>query len=389
MDSKAGFIAVFRREWIRIAHSKVCWWGIFGISIIALVVFICMMNSGLPSKIPIAVVDLDNTSTSRALIRQLDAFSKTDIKYKSLSFREARLLMERNAIYAILSIPENFARDAASGNQPLLVYYTNNAFFINGSLVFQDLKIITTLASASVGLQIGTAKGYTEGQLKPVLQPIAVEAHPLNNPWLNYSIYLNNVILPGILQIVILMFTISAFGSEIKSGTSRYLIALSENSTCKMMIGKLLPYTIIYIGLSLLYMSVLYKYSAFPLNSGFMPMFLNYICLILASQGLGVILLGIFHNYRFSISVGCLIGVLSIPISGFTYPVGAMSNIIQALCNLFPLRHFFLIYAAQGLNGYPIGYSAYHYAILLVFFALSILLWKRIRHAAEEGIYRP
>ncbi|MDR0825371.1 MAG: ABC transporter permease, partial [Prevotella sp.] len=127
MNSETGILAIFKREWIRVASSKICIWGIFVALFLSTFILMWMMNSGLPSRIPIAVVDLDNTTTSRALIRQLDAFEKTDIKYKSLSFKDARHQMERMEIYAILTIPEDFTKDAISGNRPKLVYYTNNA----------------------------------------------------------------------------------------------------------------------------------------------------------------------------------------------------------------------------------------------------------------------
>ncbi|NDV94721.1 ABC transporter permease [Dysgonomonas sp. 521] len=380
-------IEIFKREWMRIATSKICIWGIFVAPLLTMLFLMWMMNSGLPSRIPIAVVDLDNTTTTRALVRQLDAFEKTDIKYKSLSFNEARHQMERMEIYAVLTIPKDFTKDAISGNRPKLVYYTNNAFLISGSLLFQDLKTISTLASAAVGLQTAEAKGYTVNQIMPILQPITIDAHPIGNPWLNYSVYLNNVLLPGILQLIILMFTVSAFGSEIKAGNGRKLLAMGNNSITKVIVGKLLPYTIIYIGIALFYMVILYYYNRFPLHNGFWPMFLNYLCLILAAQGGGVILFGVFRNYRLALSIASLIGMVSFSITGFSFSTLAMDGSLSALSNFFPLRHFFLIYIDQALNGIPIGYSMYQYAALLAFVLLSIFFWGVIKRVLNDNAY--
>jgi ABC-2 type transport system permease protein len=346
-----------------------------------------MMDSGLPSRIPIAVVDLDNTATSRSLIRQLDAFEKTNIKYKSLSFKEARHQMERMEVYAVLTIPQDFSKDAISGNRPKLVYYTNNAFLISGSLLFQDLKTISTLASAAVGLQTAEAKGFTENQIMPILQPITIDTHPIGNPWLNYSVYLNNVIMPGILQLIILMFTVSAFGSEIKSHTGRRLMEMGNGSILKVVIGKLLPYTVIYLLIALLFISVLYYYNRFPLHGGFWPMFFNYLCLILAAQGVGIILLGIFRNYRLALSIASLIGMVSFSITGFSFSTLAMDGSLSALSNFFPLRHFFLIYIDQALNGIAVGYSLYQYAALLCFVVLSIFFMGVLRKMLTADIY--
>jgi ABC-2 type transport system permease protein len=352
-----------------------------------MIILLGMMRNGLPQQIPIAVVDYDNSSTSRTLIRQLDAFPKTNVKFKSLSFREARIKMEKMEIFAILTIPKDFAREAVSGDRPKLVYYTNNSFLISGSLLFQDLKIISTLAAASVGLQTGVAKGYTEGQLMPIVRPISVEAHPLGNPWLNYSVYLNNMFLPGILQLIVMIFTISGFGAEVKSGNGRKLLRMSGSSIFRTIAGKLLPYTILYTIIALLMTSVLYHYNGFPLNSGFLPMFFGYFLLIIASQGFGLILLAAFKNYRFSVSIACLVCMIAFSLSGFSFPGQAMHPSLYALSFILPLKHFFLIYVDQALNGISIGYSMYHYAALLGFLFLSVFFFGRIRKFLERNVY--
>ncbi|MDH6354842.1 ABC-2 type transport system permease protein [Dysgonomonas sp. PH5-45] len=387
MNTKTGIWAIAKREFRRMASSKICIWGIVFAPIFSLCLLIYMMNAGLPTKIPIAVVDLDNSSTSRALARQLDAFAKTDIAFKSLSFREAREQMERWEVYAVLTIPRDFSKDATSGAQPKLVFYTNNAFLISGSLLFQDLKTACVLASASVGLKTAEAKGITESQIMPVLQPITVESHALSNPWLNYSLYLNNMVLPGILQLIVLMFTVSALGCEVKAGEGSKLMNMGGNSIWKVMCGKLLPYTAVYMLIALLFMSILYFYNHFPLNNGFVPMLAGYFALIIATQALGVILLGIFPNYRLALSTASLIGILTFSLTGFSFPIQAMDSCLYAISHLLPLRHFFRIYVDQALNGLTIGYSAYSYAILLCFVLLSFLFYGRIKDFLSENKY--
>lgn len=387
MSLQTGFRVVFIRECKRIISSKICIWGMIIAPLLTFAILMYMMSAGLPTKIPVAVVDLDNSSTSRALVRQLDAFAKTDIKFKSLSFKEARIAMERAEVYGIFTIPEDFAKDAVSGNRPKIVFYTNNAFLISGSLLFQDMKMISVLASASVGLKMGEAKGYTQGELMPVLQPISIEAHVIGNPMLNYSVYLNNVLTPGILFLILAMFTISALGSEVKSGTGRQLLDLSGGSIVKAVFGKLLPYTALFLILSLFFMSVLYGYNHFPLHSGFWPMCAAYLCLILSAQGFGLILLAVFPNYRLALSSASLLGMISFSITGFSFASMAMSPILYGLSFLFPLRHFFLIYVDLALNGIPLGYSAYHYAGLLGFFLVGLLLMGRIRRFLYENVY--
>lgn len=387
MNESRGFWVVFKREWRNIFSSKICIWGMIVAPLLSFGIMMYMMHTGLPTKIPIAVVDLDDTSTSRGLIRQLDAFSKTNIKFKSLSFNEARTAMERAQVYGVFTIPKDFTKDALSGNRPKIVFYTNNAFLISGSLLFQDMKTISVLASASVGLQMGQAKGYTQGQLMPMLQPIVIDSHPIGNPWLNYSVYLNNVIIPGVLFLILTMFTISAFGSEVKLGKGQEVLELAGGSKTTAILGKILPYTIIFSVLYLFIMSVLYGYNHYPLHSGIFPMILNYFCLILSAQGFGLILLAVFPNYRLALSSASLIGMISFSISGFSFASAAMDPTLYGLSYLFPLRHFFIVYVDQALNGIPLGYSMSHYAVLLGFFLVGLLCIGKIGRFLQENVY--
>lgn len=343
------------------------------VPVLSAAILMYMMQSGLPQKIPIAVVDLDNTSTTRTLIRQLDAFSKTDIKFKSLSFREARLRMESTEIYAILYIPRNFTRDAISGQQPKLVFYTDNAFYVSGNLLFQDLKTIGMLASASVGLKTALAKGFTEKQVMPILQPITVESHPLGNPWVNYSICLNTSLIPAIFQLLLFMFTVSAFGSEVKSGTGKKLMEMGNNNYFTVILGKTIPYTIIFLLLSLLMIALMYWYQNFPLQTGFWPVYLDYFLLIIASQGVGLIMVGVFQNYRMALSIASLFGMLAFSITGFSFPTEAMSPVLQAISNLFPMRHFFLISSSQALDGYRLSLMTFNIIALMCFAFVGLL----------------
>ena len=51
----------------------------------------------------------------------------------------------------------------------------------------------------------------------------------------------------------------------------------------------------------------------------------------------------------------------------------AMDTILQKLCVVFPLRHYYLLYVNQALNGYSIVY-VWHSVLALAIFALLPLL---------------
>lgn len=163
---KTGFIPVFIRECKRIASSKVYIWGVFLSNIIALATLVYLMHAGVPTRLPVAVVDLDNTATTRALIQKLDGLQRSDVKYNLGSFQEATALMDVNKVYAIFVIPENFTADMFKGKKPKLSYYSNMAYKVGASLMSQDLQTIGVLASSVVEQQMAAQKDMVQRRLQ-------------------------------------------------------------------------------------------------------------------------------------------------------------------------------------------------------------------------------
>ena len=141
--------------------------------------------------------------------------------------------------------------------------------------------------------------------------------------------------------------------------------------------------------MSAFYNVYLYGFLHFPCNSGIMPMILASFCFVLASQGCGVVMIGTFPSLRLGLSFASLWGVISVSISGFSFPVMAMSPVFQGLSIRFPLRHYFLIYVDQALNGYSMAYSWNNYVALLVFMVLPFLVVKRLKNALIYSKYMP
>lgn len=357
--------------------------------LICLVFFVSLMREGLPTDLPIAVVDQDQSATSRNLIRQLDAFEQTQVVFQTRSFDQARREMQAGKVYGIFYIPANFAVEATAGKQPTLSFYTNGTYLIAASLLFRDMKTLSVLAGAAVGLQTGQAKGLTEAQIMGQLQPIVIDTHPLGNPWLNYSVYLNNTLLPGVIQLMVFLVTVFSIGMEIKYATSRQWLGMGNDSIAVALLGKLAPHTVIFTLMGFLYCAVLYGFNAFPLQSGWGPMLAAMFLLVLASQAMGVFMIGVLPTPRLGLSFASLFGMISFSIVGFSYPVLSMDPTLQGLTLLFPLRHYFLIYIDQALNGRDLYYTWMEYAWLLGFLVLPFLIARNLKKALLYFEYLP
>ena len=295
---------VMVRECHRLVSRPLYLFCMVGAPLFCYVFFTTLMSSGLPTNMPVGIVDQDQTSTTRQLVRNLDAFEQTAVVAHYPTFNEARTAMQRGEIYGFFYIPEGTTANAQAQRQPTVSFYTNNTLLIAGSLLFKDMKTMGELASAAVGQATLLAKGATEDQAVALLQPIVIDTHPLNNPWINYSVYLNNTFMPGVLMLLIFMITVFSIGVEIKERTARQWMRMSNNSIWIALAGKLLPHTAVFFLMGICYNVYLYGFLDFPCNSGILPMLFATLCLVLASQSMGILMIGTLPTLRLGVVSG-------------------------------------------------------------------------------------
>ena len=284
------YLKVMRREILRIATKPMYLFCMVIAPLFCFLFFTTLMENGLPTNLPAGVVDLDNTATTRNIIRNLDAFQQTQIVAHYPSVTEARQAVQRGEIYSFYYIPKGTTEEALASRQPKVSFYVNYSYLIAGSLLYKDQRTMSELASAAVGQATLLAKGATEDQALAFLQPVVISTHALNNPWLNYSVYLCNTLFPGILMLLIFLTTVYTIGTELKEKTSKELMQLADNSIVTALVGKLIPQTVTFFIMATFYNVYLYGFLHYPCHSGIFPMLLAGLLLVLASQAFGVFL---------------------------------------------------------------------------------------------------
>ena len=376
---------VARREWKRmLSHPVYLLSSIFAM-LFCYLFFLTMMSEGLPQQLPIGIVDGDNSSMSRTLERNLNASPQMEIAAKYSSFTEARKEMQEGRIYAIVDIAPGFQADLLANRQPAITFYVNDAYLVAGSLAYKELTYISELMSGFILQQSLQARGITgEENLMPILQPISVDTHQIGNPYTNYSVYLSNVLLPGVLQLLIIMFTIYAIGVEIKQNTTREWLATGNESIMAALTGKVLPHTLLFTLLGLIGLFLLYGVMGFPMNGSIAWISLAMFLFVIAHQSIGIFIIVLFQRLRDSISVGVFYGLLSFTFAGFTFPIEAMPRGVQVFSWAFPIRYFFKIYVNEALNGAEIGYSLIYFAGMLAFLLLPLLMYVRLKNTIVE-----
>ncbi len=351
--------------------------------------FTTMMNEGQPQEMPVGVVDNDDTSTSRALVRKLDSFQSSHVVAHYPNINEARNAIQENKIYAFLYIPKGTTDAMLSARQPKISFYYSQASLTSGALLYRDLKTVATLGSAAVGQATMRAKGFTDKQIATFLQPISIDLHMIGNPWASYNLYLSTMLIPGILMLFMFLITTYSLGTELKFNTSKEWLSMADNNIIVALTGKLLPQFLIFLSIFYVYMYYVFGYLDFPHPGGVWIMLILGLLAVMASIGFGIFAYGLMPSLRMSMSVCSLWGMLSFTTSGATFPVFAMHPAIEAIAQLFPLRHYYMIYQICIFNGFPFVDAWFNFMALAIFAALPFFVLLKIKRSMLEYVYIP
>lgn len=353
------------------------------------VFFTSIMDSGQPQNMPIGIVDMDNTSTTRKLSRLIDAFQSSEVVAHYPTVDAARKAIQRNEIYGFIYFPQGMTDKLLSGRQPRMSVYFSNTALLAGSLLYKEMKTMCTLASAAVGQATLTAKGATPRQTAAFLQPIKLDTHNIGNPWVNYNIYLSVMLVPTCLMLFIFLLTAYSLGTEIKFGTHNEWMELADGSIFKAVISKMIPQTIVYLLVMYICMAYMFGVLHFPAPGGIGRLLLLGFLAVVSAQGFGLFIFGSIPSLRMAMSVSSLWGVLSFSMVGTAFPIFAMDAPLQTLAWLFPMRHYYLIYQLCIFNTYPLVNVWVNILALIGFALLPLLVIKRMGKAFREFGYQP
>ena len=357
--------------------------------LMTMVFFTTLMDDGLPTEMPIGVVNLDNTSTSRSLIQRLDAFQMSRVVAHYPSVNEARHAIQENQIYAFMLIPKGTTDQLLASRQPKISFYYSYTTLASGALLMRDLKTISTLGSASVGQATMRAKGFTDAQIQAFLQPIRLDLHQIANPWTNYNAYLSTMLVPGMMMLFIFLISAYSLGTELKFNTSKEWMARANNRGVVAIIGKFLPQTLIWLALVYSYEFYVFYVLHFPHEGSPWMLILLGLMQVLSAQGFGIFAFGLMPSLRMSMSVCSLWAVLSFSMVGSAFPVMGMDGALQSLSWLFPLRHYYMLYQITVFNGYPLLEAWFHFAAMAGFMLLPWLVIGKIKNAMLNYVYIP
>lgn len=386
-QQNSPFVSVLRREWGRMTSRRLYFGACVVLPLFCIFFMATIFGSGQMERIPIGIVDLDWSATSRDISRTVETVPTFAVTAHFSDQESARKATQQKKIYGYLVIPPNFESDVLAGRQATLSYYYHYALLSVGSEVRGAFETVLQPLSMGPIVSEATALGVSESTVTNFLVPVNVQSHPLYNPDLDYSVYLSHPFFFILFQVLILLVTVYALGSEIKFRTGDAWLESADGNIFTAVVAKLLPYTVIFIVMAIFANYVMFGVLHIPFSCGFWPLNLTAVLFVIATQALGVFIFSIFPAISIIISIASMVGSLGATLSGVTFPAPFMFPAVYYASFLFPVRHFVEINQNLLYGDYGFAYTWQNVAALFLFIPAALLRLPRLKRAVLSHRY--
>jgi ABC-2 type transport system permease protein len=383
-DINPGFWLVFCREfgWLRRRPFLLALTTLVPLALMALLTAI--FSAGLATRLPIAVLDLDQSDLSRAIIRTVDATPDTAVSLRVAELAEGRRLILSGTVYGLLLLPRNLERDVLSARRPEVVFFYNAQTMTSGNLVLRGVNAAIPAVSANIRLSLHTAQGQAVEQAKSSLSPVPLQIHPLFNPTLNYVHFLLAALLPAVLQVAVVTTLAYSVGLDVETRHRLRILRRLGGGVWPAMAGKLLPYTIVFLAILGISDTVLFGFLEMPLRGNRWLLLAAAFLFILSCQLIGALLAVVFRSG--AIGIATLLTAPAFGFMGIGFPRHGMNSFAYGWGELLPGTWYLMVRIDQTLRGTPFELSTRPVLILLLFvMALSALTaWRLMATGARS-----
>jgi ABC-2 type transport system permease protein len=204
----------------------------------AILIFLmaAMLFQGVARELPVAVVDEDQSTLSRAIIRDVDA-SPTVRVVPARDLPSAFSEVRGERVMAVLYIPQGLVQGFVRPPAAAVQIFYQAIFFSTGTTVSKAMNTSVTASLKDHAPNLLSSHGLpAERKLEPRVQ-ITI----LGNPAGSLEWFLSGLIQPCVLQLYVACMTVVALGRELKQGTLAEW-ARQSGGVAGALAGKFLPY---------------------------------------------------------------------------------------------------------------------------------------------------
>jgi len=306
---------------------------IFIMPILQLVMFGYAMNMEIKS-IPLVVFNQSNSLSSKELVRGFSASQSFMLSFPQTSVNKLDELFWTRKCSAALIITQDFEKDLAIKKQA-------------------EVQLIIDASDPNAATFI---KAYCSGVINRFnklesISPIEIRTNILYNPDMKSAFFF----VPGLIAMILIMvsalLTSIAITREKELGTMEQIL-VSPIRSYEIIIGKVLPYTVLAILDALFILIVGIMLFGVPFRGNFAVFLVFTLLYVLCSLSLGLLISTVAPSQQVAMMMAITITMLpTIMLSGFIFPIASMPKALQLITTIVPAKYYLQIIRGIMLKG--------------------------------------
>jgi ABC-2 type transport system permease protein len=375
-----GIGEAFTAEWRRVLGMR----GPFFIFVIAPLIYGVFYPQPylgqILRKIPIAVVDSDQSDLSRSIVQTLDASGAVSVARRANTIAEAHAMLDRGEAFAVVGIPPGTERDVLKGTAVHIPIYADATYLF----IFRTTNSGMAAAIGTLSAELAAGGARTDGSLvKATLaasSPTDTLLQPVFNPVGGYASYIVPAAFILILQQILLI------GSAVLSGLA---VAQMAGSAFANVLGRGVAHLTIYLTPLTLYLVVLPRLYGFSTLGNLLQLFALASVFVLATSFMGQAVGAWFKRPETATLIFLGTSLPQLFLTGFSWPREGIPEPVQDIGHIFPSN-----FAIDGIVRIDqLGASLWEVArdwrglwiLAIVYFALAVMSAALVKRRRARG----
>lgn len=301
----------------------------------------------------IAWMDLDQSVASRELEDEFTSTGRFAVARRVTSEAETQQALDRGDVDAAIRVMPGFAADLARGREASVQVLVDGSNSNTASIISNQATQIIRQYSTRHLSELQRQKMVGRAVDRPLYAALPnLTAEP--RVWFNPELRSRNYFVPGILVNIIMLVTISltsiAIVREKEIGTMEQLM-VTPIRPIELIIGKTLPFAAIGVFQLVFVSTIALAVFRVPMAGSPWLLLLASIFFIACTLGLGLFISTVSNTQQQAMMTTLFLFQPMFMLSGFSFPIQNMPQVVQWATYLNPMRYFMDIVRGIFLKG--------------------------------------
>ena len=367
----SDFLHQFRGELSAIFHDS----GALLLIVIALPLYTIIYSTAYGGEVvrdvSIAVVDKDNTPSSRRFITSIASGPNTHVNYEPQDILEAQQLYFCNEIFGIVYVPHGFERKLLSGIQAEIGTILDGSHLLLYRQVLEQVISNALTQGANIEFMRLIGRGNSKIDAISTVEPVTLDVHHLYNLSLGYGSF----VMPSVVMVIIQQTLI--IGLAMIASRRRIKGLRVETYSTQLILAKLLVYIVIYgINLTII-LSVIWPIFGFPYAGNTIDLAIFVALYITSTLSLGLAVAQLFKRREAPLMLLLCTSVPILLLAGVSYPREAYSPWLYDIGRLLPSSSGvdgFIAIASRGATLNDVMPEVVTLSLLAIFYLILALI---------------